>query len=263
WKTKRATVRNFVRKFLWVWRGPETGRNMDEYYLRRVSGFYRALLWKWGRFGFPFSLIATLALTGMVLDYRRRRELLLLYGYILVGVVGLAIYFPCSRYRAPLTPVLLIFASAAAFEIFELIRKKEFDRLMPLACLMFVFAIAPTIWPPAFERDVAGQEAENCRLLGTAYSFEKQMDRSIAATEKGLEFAPDDPNIHKWLMEAYLEKRDYPNAEKHALECIRLAPSYGPTYVSLVKIYKAEGKTAKAREIMQMIESYSDTPALR
>ena len=89
------------------------------------------------------------------------------------------------------------------------------------------------------------------------------MDRGIAATEKGLEFAPDDPNIHKWLMEAYIERRDYPNAEKHARECIRLAPNYGPAYATLVRIYKAQGKTAKAREIMQMIETYADAPALR
>ena len=258
---KRATIRNFIHKFLWVWRGPETGRNMDEYYLRRVSGFYRILLWKWGHFGFPFSLIATLALTGMVMCWRDRRKLLLPYGYIVTGVIGLVLYFPCSRYRAPLTPILLIFASAAVFEIVELVRKREFDRLFPLGCLMVVFAIAPTIAPPAFERDVAGQEAENLRLLGTAYWYEGQLDRSIAVTEKGLEHAPNDADIHKWLMEAYIEKKDYPNAERHALECIRLAPSYGPTYISLVKIYRAEGKTAKADEVMRTIETYADAPA--
>ena len=73
--------------------------------------------------------------------------------------------------------------------------------------------------------------------------------------------APDDPDIHKWLMDAYLEKRDYPNAEKHALECIRLAPSYGPAYATLARIYKAEGKTAKAEEILRTIETYGQSPS--
>ena len=261
WKFKRVTVFNLARKFLWVWRGPEIRRNEDEYYLRRVSSLYRMLLWRSGNFGFPFGVIAPLGLLGMVMSFRRRRELFLPYAYVVTQALMLVMFFPCTRYRAPLVPVLLMFGAAAVLKLISLARRKETNDLFMALSLLLIFGAVSTLSPPSFEGTPAQIEAENHRLLATALYAEGRQNEALRTCEDGLRLNPHDADIQKWLMEAYLEIGDYPNAEKHALECTRLAPTYGPAYATLVKIYEAEGKKSKAREIERLIKTYGQAPS--
>jgi 4-amino-4-deoxy-L-arabinose transferase-like glycosyltransferase len=254
WKHKKRTLLNFVRKFLWVWHGPEIQRNEDEYYLRRVSPLYAALLWRKGKFGFPFGVIAPLALLGMVISWHRRNDLFPLYGYIATQVLMLVAFFPCTRYRAPMVPVLLIFGASAFLELVQLIRGRRIGELVPLVCMLTAFAFLPSMYPPRFQGTPSQIEAENCRLLASGYYLEGDYDRAIRVCKKGLELEPDSPELHKWLLDAYKEQGDYSNAEKEALECIRLFPAYAPLYFTLLEIYEAEGKTHEANELRATIK---------
>ena len=253
WKCKRATLSNFVRKSIWVWHGPEIRRNEDDYYLTRVSSIYRMLLWRKGNFGFPFGVIAPFALLGIMLSMKRRRELFLLYAFVITQVMMLVLFFPCSRYRVPLTPVLLLFGAAAAFELVDLIRRKRFGDTLPLLFTLGAFGIMSTLCPPRFEGSPKQIEAENYRLLANSYYMDGQTDVSIEMAKKGVEIMPKDPDLHKWLFEAYITKQDYANAEKEGLAVIRLVPSYLPIYRKMVDIYEAEGKYAEARKLKQYI----------
>jgi len=254
-KYKWATLRNFARKFLWVWHGPEILRNEDEYYLTRVSWLYRLLLWRVGSFGFPYGIIAPLGLIGMLIYLRRWRELYLLYAYVATQVLMMLAFFPCSRYRAPIVPALLIFGTAAAFEMIALARRRQVRDLLPLLSMLLACGVMSTLSPPKFQADRVQNEAENHRLLATAYYEEGSTEVGIATCEKGLKLAPKNPDLHKWLMDAYYEKGDYAETEKHALACIRLVPTYRVPYETLVEIYEAEGRSKEAAEIREAIRS--------
>lgn len=260
WAHKKRTIANLMRKFLWVWYGPEIQRNEDEYYLRKVSPMYAVLLWRKGNFGFPFGVIAPLALLGMTMNFHSRRKLLLLYGYVFTQVLMLVAFFPCSRYRAPMVPILLIFAAAAIFEIISLIRRKRIGDLIPLACMLIAFAVVPSISPPRFQGTRDQIEAENYRLLATGYYLEGDYAHAIQTCKKGLKLDPDSPELHKWLFDAYKELGDYPNAEKEALECIRLFPAYPPVYFMLIDIYEAQGKTHEASDLRRQLGQGLQSP---
>ena len=59
-------TRLLLRKFYLFWHGNEILRNLDPYYARNDSLILRILLWKYG-LAFPFGLVASLAVPGLVL----------------------------------------------------------------------------------------------------------------------------------------------------------------------------------------------------
>lgn len=246
-----ATIRNFVCKGVWVWRGQEIRRNEDEYYLTRVSPLYRALLWRVGSFGFPFGVIAPLALLGMVV-FRRQRELFLPYAYVLTQALMLILYFPCSRYRVPMTPVLLIFGAAAAL---HLLGRKPVRQAASRVGLLIVFAVLSMVCRPGFEGTAAQREADNCWMVGVAHYLEKHPGRAAVAFEKGSRLDPENPDLHNWLAVTYYGRRDYASAETHARECIRLAPDYGPAYRMLADIYTDAGRPDEAAKVIKLIDA--------
>ncbi len=246
---KSATLMNFVRKSAWVWRGPEIRRNEDEYYLRRVSPLYRALLWRVGNFGFPFGIIAPLALLGLVTNLSRRRELLLPYAYVVTQVLMLVAYFPCTRYRVPLTPVLLIFGAAAALQLLDPARRP--GRLV----LLLAFGVLSMLCPPGFEGTAAQREADNCWMLGVANYIEKNPVRAMRAFEQGIRLDPENADLHNWLAILHSAERDYDRAEFHACRTIFLEPEYAPAYEMLADIYTRAGKPDKAAETLRLIRT--------
>lgn len=246
-----AALRNLIVKGVWVWRGQEIRRNEDEYYLTRVSPLYRTLLWRAGGFGFPYGVIAPFALLGLAV-FRRRRDLFLPYAYVLTQALMLVIYFPCSRYRAPMLPVLLIFGAAAAFDLFG---RKHLRETVARVALLAAFSAVSMICPPGFEGAPAQREADNCWMVGVAHYLEKHPGRAAVAFERGIRLDRNNPDLHNWLAMTQYGRGDYATAEVHARECIRLAPDYGPAYRMLADIYRDAGKPDKAAEVVRLINA--------
>lgn len=88
--------------------GHEIPRNQEIYPARRWSPVLRVLLWKVPGLAFPFGVLLPLAAVGLVAAARRAPMLV-----ALVGVFGLVVvaFFVTARYRAPLVPLLALFAA--------------------------------------------------------------------------------------------------------------------------------------------------------
>ncbi len=254
WKHKRITLQNFGRKLVWVWRGQEIHRNEDDYYFTRVSSVYKLLLWRKGDFGFPFGVIGPLGLLGMALALARRRDLFLLYAYVGTQVLMMVAFFPCSRYRAPIVPVLLMFGAFAVIEIVKSARRRQFGDLMTSACLLTAFAGLSMLYPPKFEGTPRQIEAENHGWLGYAHSVEGHNDQALAEYERSARIDPDNPNARKMLMFAYYDRGDYPTAEKHASELLKRLPGYFPVYQTVLDIYVKQGKFREADRFRDAVE---------
>jgi 4-amino-4-deoxy-L-arabinose transferase-like glycosyltransferase len=139
----------FLRKLELFWEGPERSNEKYIYFFWREFGF--------GRLPTPgFWLVSPLALTGMLRLWPRRRELALLYGFVLTYMAGLIAFFVVARYRLPAVPALIVFAAWTAVELIRTLRSASERRrgLATLALAAVLFAGVNASYP-AFLRDRA------------------------------------------------------------------------------------------------------------
>jgi 4-amino-4-deoxy-L-arabinose transferase-like glycosyltransferase len=89
--------------------GTEIPRNQEIYPARAWSPILRVLLWKVPGLAFPFGLLLPLAVVGLGVEWRR--AWILAASTILLGLSVVA-FFVTARYRAPLVPLLALYAAA-------------------------------------------------------------------------------------------------------------------------------------------------------
>ncbi len=129
----RAALRLYGRKLALYWSSHEIGRNRDPYAASESSRVLRALLWRHGGFGFPFGIVAPLALGGLVGSRIRARaaaecsSVCSFCAYVVTGVL----FFVAARYRLTVVPVLLLFAAAYGQRIVDFIRRRRSCRPRP------------------------------------------------------------------------------------------------------------------------------------
>ncbi|MFH1572313.1 MAG: tetratricopeptide repeat protein [Gemmatimonadota bacterium] len=111
-----------ARKAYLLASGPEIKRNQDVYYGRQHSRLLAFLLWDWG-VSFPFGVIGPLAWLGLATTWRRRQPALaLLRLFCLTYGAAVILFFVTARYRLPLVPALLFFASWSACDLVARVR---------------------------------------------------------------------------------------------------------------------------------------------
>jgi tetratricopeptide (TPR) repeat protein len=126
------------RKLFFFWNWYELPDNLDYAVMQWFSPLLRGLNVVWPPPGWPapalptgggvwmqmrahlistFGLVAPLGLLGMVVSWRRRRELAPLY-VLLSGYMGtVLLFFNFSRFRVPVVPILALFAAAGIFAL--------------------------------------------------------------------------------------------------------------------------------------------------
>lgn len=98
-----------ARKLRLLVGGDEIPRNQEIYPARAWSPTLRLLLWKAPGLAFPFGLLLPLAVVGLGVASRRAPMLAATAGALALGLVA---FFVTARYRAPLVPLLALFAAA-------------------------------------------------------------------------------------------------------------------------------------------------------
>ena len=88
--------------------GDEIPRNQEIYPARAYSLVLRLLLWKAPFLAFPFGIVLPLGLLGLVVGARRAP---MLAAMLVVFALAVLAFFITARYRAPLVPLLLVFAA--------------------------------------------------------------------------------------------------------------------------------------------------------
>ena len=104
-----AFLRLQVRKLRLLAGGAEIPRNQELYPARAWSPVLWVLLWKVPGLAFPFGLLLPLAAVGLGVAWRRAP--VLAASVVLLGL-AVAAFFVTGRYRAPLVPLLAVFAAA-------------------------------------------------------------------------------------------------------------------------------------------------------
>jgi 4-amino-4-deoxy-L-arabinose transferase-like glycosyltransferase len=225
-------VRLQVRKIGLLLQGNEIPRNQEIYPTRAWSPVLRALLWKVPGIAFPFGLLLPLAVVG--LGVAGRRAPVLVASVVLLGLTVVA-FFVTARYRAPLVPLLALFAAAAVR--WAVVEASPRARLAAAAVAAAVYLLANVGQGPMPSRMNADAEQ------GLAHWLESEGRRpeALALYERLAQGAPT--SFDAWYGVAQLATAlGQPDKAGAALTRIRgLQPEFPDTAILLARAAIAAG----------------------
>ena len=124
-----------------------------------------------------FAALGPVAILGMVLCYRRRVELFPLWGFALVYMVSVVLFFCNARYRTPLLPVLILLAVWAVFERVAAGRRRRWRGMLGMLTVLVPAALLVNLTPNAASFYAPSQKY--LTRLGDLYGRQGRNDLAI------------------------------------------------------------------------------------
>lgn len=177
-----------VRKTTQFVNGRETPGNIDIYLYRKWSWVLSGLVWKAGKFGFPFGVLFTLAVIGLVFHRQRGSGIVALF--LAIYSLSVIAFFLESRYRIPIIPALSLFAASGCIAIIEMIRSKRLILYVQVS-VVAAGAILLSTLPGAFYQETQDCEAELCCGVGQYYSSRNDLAAATEWYEKSIALDPE------------------------------------------------------------------------
>jgi tetratricopeptide (TPR) repeat protein len=174
---------------------------------------------------------------GVALSWSRRRELWLLYAWLLVFAAAVTAFFVFARYRFPLVPVLMIFAGAGVVEGVERICARRWRSLGAAAGVALACALVMN-WPIF---DANKQRAMAHYNLGTALKDREQYEAAIEQYRVSLSADPTQSTTYNNLGNALQIVGRPDEAHEAYRESVRLQPANGAAQFSLGMSYLRRG----------------------
>ncbi|MCK4415010.1 MAG: tetratricopeptide repeat protein [Candidatus Eisenbacteria sp.] len=242
-----AEIRLLGRKLLLLLNAYEIPNHFDLNFFQRYSSLLRSTP---ARFG----TVAPFALAGLVLAWRRRRRLAMLYAFLASYAATILAFFVTARYRLPAVPVLLVFAGITLATILYRLpwiarRLPPPDgprldrRSAPALAAILIAALVLVHWPLHEPEDFYAHQH------GAIASVYKQQGRFREAADeyrRALELAPGSVLMHNSLGVALLELGDTEGGEAMVRAALARDPSYAPAWRNLGRLQEMHGDTLKA-----------------
>jgi len=262
-----------LRLFFLDW---ELGNNADvNFFAHHDTPWMRAL---------PpsFALLGPLGLVGLVIALRRRRaSALAVVGFTLVYSGSVVLFFVCSRYRAPVLPLLAVFAAATLVESFTRARARRWGAvlalLVPAALLVVPTRAFPErldatqsmgYWALGIHELGAGRPREAVphfeqallenprnlyalRDLGAAHQAAGDLREATAAYRAALELKPNELPIVSSLVDLLIARRELDEAESVARRGLAANPLFPTGYDALARVHIARQEYEPAQAILR------------
>ncbi|OYD14494.1 hypothetical protein CH330_08560 [candidate division WOR-3 bacterium JGI_Cruoil_03_51_56] len=179
WKQSPGeAIKLLFRKCYLFLAGYEIANNRDIYFFSHFT-FLKFLIFAVPFLQFPFGLLLPLAIVGVVLLRKSWRRFLPVYLFISGYSLSFIIFFVTARYRMPLIPFLLLFASSGGIGLFKAIRAHR-GQAIPLVVLVgsILFLNANLAHVPGVNKAqvysvLAGHEAKLGRLKDASEFLKK------------------------------------------------------------------------------------------
>ncbi|HJM56051.1 MAG: hypothetical protein CMJ98_12790 [Planctomycetes bacterium] len=180
-----AALSHMLWKLRLFWTDAELGNNLD------VSFFAQHFdpLSRWNPIG--FDLIAGLAALGLVLCLARRRETFPVWGFVAVYCLGVVGFFVCSRFRAPVLPLLCVLSGCGLEWLWLRGRARDWGGLLRGAGLVLA-VIWLTNQRPAAMRP---SEAVGHLQLAQAAADAGDHGEAVVLFERALEVGGENPQV--------------------------------------------------------------------
>jgi tetratricopeptide (TPR) repeat protein len=226
-----------ARKTIYFWKGYEISNNQNIYVYKDFSSLFNILLGKLIIY-LPLGLIGPLSVAGLLIGLKDLRKYLLIYLFILSYSASVIIFFVCSRYRMPVIPFLIIFASFFVCWLFERAKDK---RLFPVVITLVVVIILLITFNTRLEDLVPNKPYEDHHLLGLSYQKLGKLDRAVEEYKTSLEYLPNFALSHNNLGLVYAQMGRTDLAIEEYKTAILSDPSYEKPYYNLANLYQEMG----------------------
>ncbi len=266
---------HFFWKFRLFFSDWELGNNQDVHFFAHRYG---AVV----RFLPPsFGLLLPLGLVGLALTWPTRRRHFPLWGFFLTYVASVLLFFVCSRYRAPVLPLLAIFSGHALVAAFDGLRARRYRALSIGAGGAALLAVLVQQVPEAVDTTDAtglwqlglhelGQGRPEAALeplrasveinprkwiarqhLGLALHQTGQVLAARSVYKGALRMVPGSADITSHYVETCLLTGDPVEAERAARESISRNPGLAAPWDDLAAVALQRGNQDLAREALK------------
>lgn len=242
-----------ARKGLALLNGHEEGRNQGIYYWRHYSGVLAATLWK-RVIAFPFGVIAPLAVLGLILAiHRRGQDPTTLF--VLAYAATVVTFFPTSRYRSPMLPVLLVLAAHAGWWLWDLLRESRYRRAIPAAGAVALVGLVSNLGVGPME--MTGDAAIHYNI-GQAHSRQGRAAEAGKALARAVELDPTYWQAWNDLGTVQARQGDAAGAAAIFERVSRARPDRPEPWVNLAHSCRALGRLDEAVPAYERALSASD-----
>jgi tetratricopeptide (TPR) repeat protein len=136
----------------------------------------------------PFAVIGPLGILGLVLCWRRRGELFPLWGFVLVYMASVVLFFCTARYRTPVLPPLILLAVDVVFRGMTAVREARWKPVVGGLVVLAPAAVFVNLTPAA---ETFRNDAQSYVMLGRAYEQEGRADLAVTNYRQALEIEPE------------------------------------------------------------------------
>ncbi len=176
-----------LTKLGYFWSHWEIWNNQD---LRFVAAYYTPIA-KYLPLG--FWIVGPLGALGVCLSFRHARRLFPLWGFVLIYMVSVVLFFVTARYRVPVAAVLILLGSHAACWCGRALRARRWRALAAAALVLMVMGLVAARTPDDIDEPMLQQHAATGMKLAhqgeyvEAERFLGELVKRAAAAEQPLE----------------------------------------------------------------------------
>ncbi len=246
-----AFLKRLAIKAAVFWHGREIPRNLDIYGWRETSRLLGVTVWRAG-LNFPCGVLIPLALAGAY-ALRRRREGLLLAGSVLAFGLLVAIYFPCSRYRVPVLPIIVLLACVGTQTLVEAVRTRAWLSVSVLSIIILLTGLGanvPLHWPT----DRIRYDAHLWNAMGVAADVRQDLATAKNCYEEAIRRDPRLADAQFNLGTVYTRQPDRIRAETCYEAAIAARADYDKAHVNLAIQLTERGQIAAALHHFELAE---------
>ena len=231
------------RKFLLLWNGDEAVDSESQETYAEFSTVVRIAA-TIGHFG----LLVPFAVFGVCATWAFRDRLWVFYSITMAYAASVLVFYVFARYRMPLVPMLLLFASAAIG------RGAAFARQAPAAHLVTAIALTAAAALLANQPllDSRRMQAMTYTNLGTAYRARQHLDEAVASHRRALTISPDYAEAHYNLANALLDQKKIDEAADHFQIAVATLPGSAGAYNTIGVSMLEKGRVAEAASFFEM-----------
>ncbi|MBN2737058.1 MAG: tetratricopeptide repeat protein [Spirochaetales bacterium] len=231
----------YAKKAYLFWNSEEIGNNRDIAFTTRHSLVLNI-------FSLPFFIVFLLAIGGIVIAFFQKKELFIIYIFILSVFLSALPFVSNAQSRIPMLPFLII---PAAYFISQglCLKKILLDKKINKWIFFILIVISGLFIYPFTKTKEAGK---NWFLEAKAYEEQKNISQAAESLKKSLEYNPENSAIFLKLSQYYLGNLKNPEKSIYYLEqVLEKEPKNVMAYYQLGLSYKVLKQINEAKYFFQ------------
>ena len=189
-----------------------------------------------------FGLIAPLALFGLCATWGQRKKLWLFYLMLAGYAASVVIFYVFGRYRYPMVPFLVLFASAGLVEARRFLRNTSTAHIV--ACVAAIIAAGVVSNWPIVPKTI--MQAMTLTNIGSEFILRGNLQEAVKYYRQAIQISPDYAEAHANLAVVLESENRFEEAAIHYRRVVQLRPDDTEVHYKLGKILSAQGKSEEA-----------------